>query len=291
MSLKEWWTPEGLMLPPGLTYAEWEEVGAQLQEMEKGIQWVLGEWFLYGERAYGESAAQALPTGYALSTIRASAWVAKRFPQGMREPGVPFAHHREVAALPPDTARALLKRAKAENLTSGDLRNEVHAERSKRAQEVTRQHQASIPPEERKTWPVLIADAPWEHMDTDDICDVTVPAAPLCALFLWVPHDKLPDGLSVLGAWQMTYRSCLIWPSAEENSDYNGLWVKGEHEFILYATRGEFTPAFKPGTMLEPGAGYGPAGPLHSHLDQLVERMYPKLERYQVFAKEAVYGV
>jgi hypothetical protein len=57
-------------LRPGLTFEVWSAYGELLVRVEHSIMWALGEWWLYGQREYGEAAAQALPTGYALKKIQ-----------------------------------------------------------------------------------------------------------------------------------------------------------------------------------------------------------------------------
>jgi hypothetical protein len=46
--------------------------------MAPSPMWWLGDWWSYGERAYGEAAAQAAPTGYSSETCRGAAWVAEQ---------------------------------------------------------------------------------------------------------------------------------------------------------------------------------------------------------------------
>jgi hypothetical protein len=44
----------GLLLRPGMDFAEWESLGHTLGRMEKAVQWWIGDWLNYGEREYGE---------------------------------------------------------------------------------------------------------------------------------------------------------------------------------------------------------------------------------------------
>lgn len=116
----------GLELPPGLSFEDWRSIGAALVHMARNVLWWLGDWWRYGEREYGEAASQAAPTGYALQTVRAAAWVADRFSESSRRrDDLTWAHHREVAALPPAKADELLDLAEREDLSTRDLRQEV----------------------------------------------------------------------------------------------------------------------------------------------------------------------
>ncbi len=115
----------GLDIPPDLSYKEWSQVGRALTHMEASLSWWLGDWWCYGERAYGEAASAALPAGFALSTIQGAAWVADRFEPSRRRSDLPFSHHKEVAALPPAQADALLEEAAKHKLPREVLRKKV----------------------------------------------------------------------------------------------------------------------------------------------------------------------
>ena len=92
----------GLALAPGMAYARWEVIGRALWAMEWGRLWWLGDWLAYGERAYGERAAQAEALGgYDYATLSGAQWVCSRIDADRRRPALSFAHHREVAALEP----------------------------------------------------------------------------------------------------------------------------------------------------------------------------------------------
>jgi hypothetical protein len=85
----------------------------------------LGDWWLWGERRYGESAAQAAPTGYAVGTLQEAARVADRIESPRRLGSLSWSHHQAVAALDVPEQDALLHRAAAEHLSVRDLRHEV----------------------------------------------------------------------------------------------------------------------------------------------------------------------
>ena len=124
----------GLTLRPGMSFDDWQSVGETLYKMEHAILFWIGDFWLYGERTYGESAAQAAPTGYALKTLQNAAWVADRIEPSRRREDLTWSHHCEVAALEPAKADELLSEAAAENWTRNDLRAEVrrvkHPERT-----------------------------------------------------------------------------------------------------------------------------------------------------------------
>ncbi len=111
-----------LDLPADLSFEKWAAIGAVLGELEKRIQWLVGDWYRYGEHRYGEAASQAAPTGLSAKSVQNMAYVADRIEPSRRREGVPFSHHAEVAALPPDVADGLLDRVEAEGWTRSQLR-------------------------------------------------------------------------------------------------------------------------------------------------------------------------
>src|SRR5690606_2847823 len=71
-------SPVALVLPDDLSFDEWQGYGRRLRLMEQSVMWWLGDWWLHGERRYGEAASQAAPTGYDSETLRKAAWVCER---------------------------------------------------------------------------------------------------------------------------------------------------------------------------------------------------------------------
>ena len=89
-----------LNLSPTLSYEEWENVGVALATMDGNIEWWIGDYFVFGEAAYGEKWAQATAKfGRPESTLQGYMYVASRFPQNLRRRNLPWWAHREVAAL------------------------------------------------------------------------------------------------------------------------------------------------------------------------------------------------
>jgi hypothetical protein len=111
-----------LVLPVDLSFEDWAELGVSLNRIGQGVMWWLGDWYRHGERAYGEAAAQAAPTGFAVKTLQNAAWCAERIPPSRRRVDVTFGHHSTVAALPPAEADALLEEAATEQLSVTTLR-------------------------------------------------------------------------------------------------------------------------------------------------------------------------
>src|SRR3954468_11210715 len=46
-----------LPLPEGLPFDVWATIGEGLCRVERSIQWLIGDWWVYGERRYGKRKA------------------------------------------------------------------------------------------------------------------------------------------------------------------------------------------------------------------------------------------
>ena len=125
-------TEQGLDLPAGLSFGEWEEVGQalfwikeRLVEAQETTAWAIGDWLDYGEFKYGEKFAQAVEMfGRSESRLQNIQWVARNIPPQRRRKTLSFRHHAEVAGLEPRDQDKLLSRAEQEGLTSQDVRQE-----------------------------------------------------------------------------------------------------------------------------------------------------------------------
>lgn len=113
-------------LPAGLAFEEWEEIGATLRAAGRAVQWWLGDWLRYGERAYGEKYAQAIDeTGYDYQTLADMAYVSGKVEISRRRENLSWSHHREVASLPPEQQDAVLNAAEAMSLNREQVRAKV----------------------------------------------------------------------------------------------------------------------------------------------------------------------
>jgi hypothetical protein len=130
------WTfqPSGLAFDGNVTFAQWQRLGGTLRDMRDHVFWWLGDWWLYGERVYGEMASQEakdeveLETGYSYETVRQAAWVCEKFEFDHRITNCSYRHHRAVAAVEDPKMRAsLLKRAAREQLTVAQVATEALA--------------------------------------------------------------------------------------------------------------------------------------------------------------------
>jgi hypothetical protein len=105
------YTPTSYTITGELTFDEWERVGVTLHKIASGVMWWLGDWWVHGERLFGDDAFQGAPSGYASETARKAAWVCARVHPDDRRPDLSFGHHDAVASLPAPAQVELLARA------------------------------------------------------------------------------------------------------------------------------------------------------------------------------------
>jgi hypothetical protein len=114
----------------GLTYDQWASVGLRLGGLHSGIQWWLGDWFVFGHGRYrdGEMYHQALEeTGRSAGGLYTLKWVAEKVGPEVRRADLSWSHHREVAKLPPDEQATWLARAVAGRWSVDLLRSTIQA--------------------------------------------------------------------------------------------------------------------------------------------------------------------
>lgn len=120
----------GLVVEGELELPQWAGAVGTLADRHEGLMWALGDLVLWGYQRFGRDARAMLgATGRNTHTVKVAAWVCRKFSASVRVSQLTFSHHLTVAALPPGEARALLLRARAEELTVPALRALVKARR------------------------------------------------------------------------------------------------------------------------------------------------------------------
>ena len=121
-------TASSLHLRTGLCFDSWVGVGARIARISNASAWWLGDWLIYGERAYGQRYAEALDTTQLdYQTLRNYAWVARSFDPSRRRAGVSFGHHAELAAHPDAEQDLWLERAQRLAWSRNELRRQLRA--------------------------------------------------------------------------------------------------------------------------------------------------------------------
>lgn len=243
-------TPISLTLPDSLTHAEWQAIGVRLHSAERSLMWWIGDWLCYGERRWGEMYRDALAaTGQAYTTLQAAKWVAQRFELLRRRNNLTWSHHREVAALAPATADALLDRAQQERMSIRELRTAVQRiHKCRRAST----HDAPVVPSLSELiaagtrFGCIYVDPPWpthatverrnDAMSIDALC--ALPVAELTTehahLHLWATF--IPDALRVMAAWGFRYCADFLW--IKQSMGPGDYW-RVSHESMLLGVKGD----------------------------------------------------
>ena len=244
-------TPIGLEVTGQPTFPEWEECGTFLRRAEGAVQWWIGDWINYGEKAYGEKYRAAIETtGFEEATLRVYASVARNVEMLIRINSVSFAIHQLVAPLEPNQQVYWLARAANEHLTVAELRQLLR-------QAQRRLSAAELP---AGRFRVLYADPPWAYNDTgsgadgfgradehyptmtiDELCALPVRdhVADDAVLFLWVTCPLLAECWPVIDAWGFQYKTLIVWDKVKHNF---GHYVSVRSELLLICTRGSCTP-------------------------------------------------
>lgn len=138
------------------TFAEWEAACVWVQKVEKASPFWVGDLLAYGD-IFGHEAAQVLEaTEYAEKTCSNAKYTCVAIPPARRHPNVPYAHHHEIAPLPPAEQDVWLQKCEDEHLTREQLRIQLKA------------HKATIAGAEVELW-VLVRCADIE--DQTDLAD------------------------------------------------------------------------------------------------------------------------
>jgi hypothetical protein len=98
-------------LPDKLSEPQWLEAGKALARIDGTVMWWVGDWWAFGEHAYGNRKAVVEQDGWegpGFQTCADAAWVAQRFETSRRREVLSWPVHREVASLPPDEADRVL---------------------------------------------------------------------------------------------------------------------------------------------------------------------------------------
>jgi N6-adenosine-specific RNA methylase IME4 len=174
--------------------------------------------------------------------------------------------------------------------------------RKKRAAELAATTTAM--PAGKRRWPVILVDPPWDFevyapdkrrshpayhyppMSLDEI--KALPVAQLafddCVLFLWTTVPLNFVAKEVLDAWGFKYQSGMVW---DKEIPGLGYWVRGQHELLLLATRGN--PPL-PATENVPASVIRERRREHSRKPDeayaRIERMYPDLPKLELFARQ-----
>ena len=114
-----------------MSFGDWAAVGRRLSHVSSRATWALGDWLLFGERAFGNRYRTAVEaTNLDYQTLRNYAWVAGSFAAHRRRFELSFQHHAELAALPEVEQDLWLNRAVTGRWSRNELRRRLKAQRA-----------------------------------------------------------------------------------------------------------------------------------------------------------------
>ncbi len=301
-------SPVGLVLPDDLSFEQWSTYGERLFLMEGAIMWWIGDWWAFGDHRYGERAAQALgpDSPFAFQTFMDAGWVSGKVEASRRREVLSWSHHKEVAALDAAQQDEFLDLAIRHDWTRSELRKQVRLRKT--AERIGRAAGETDALAALGKFQVLYVDPPWRYeyaetttreiennyptMSIEEIKALgdQVPAADDAVLFMWATSPKLAESMEVLDAWGFDYRTCMVWVKADEEKGTQhigmGYYARQQHEILLIAKRGELpVPAAtdRPASVVTAPRTQHSAKPERFY--ELIEAMYPKFSRCELFAR------
>ena len=110
----------GLVIKGTPTIEEWVAYGEKLRRVETSMNWIIGDYLVYGDFKYGEKYAQALDESM-IRSWKVYHWVSKHVTPERRREELTWTHHRLVANLPAEYQTKLLQMSIDEGLDTPHL--------------------------------------------------------------------------------------------------------------------------------------------------------------------------
>jgi N6-adenosine-specific RNA methylase IME4 len=149
-------------------------------------------------------------------------------------------------------------------------------------------------------FPVIYADPPWRYdagttdqsrviennyptMSLDEIKALEIPAAEDAVLYLWATSPMLVKALDVMEAWGFEYRTCAVWVKDRIGMGY---YFRQQHELLLVGKRGAL-PVPDPEDRVSSVFHYdrGPHSAKPTEVREVIEHLYPTLEKVELFSR------
>lgn len=157
-----------------------------------------------------------------------------------------------------------------------------------------------------KLYDIIYADPPWRYdfskseireieseyvtMSIEDIMRMRIPAAKNSVLYMWATAPKLLEALDVIDAWGFTYKTHAIWDKEKMGMGY---WFRGQHELLLVATKGTFSPpeqGVRVSSVIRQNRGKHSQKPMSFR--DMISNWFPDKEKLELFARtrEGMFG-
>ena len=273
-----------------VTQEEWSTVFNSLKMVEGCVQFWIGDCLAYREQKWGMYDDVSKESGYDKKTLRDIKRVSENVESVRRKTDLSFSHHLEVATLEPEKQIEFLDKASKEKLSVRELRNEIRRD--------SKPFEVQEPPQ--GTFNLIYCDPPWQYdfaetsnreienqyptMSVDDICSMELPDTPDdCLLLMWATAPKLLEALKVIEAWGFTYKTQSIWDKEKLGMGY---WFRGQHEILIVATKGHFSPPEPEHRMSsihrEPRTGHSVKP---DYYYEWIERSFPHTNKIELFSR------
>jgi N6-adenosine-specific RNA methylase IME4 len=147
---------------------------------------------------------------------------------------------------------------------------------------------------------IIYADPPWKFessssstravenhyptLELEKIKEIKVPADDNAILFLWTPALEIEGALEVMKAWGFSYRTNMVWVKDKIGL---GFYVRMKHEFLLIGIKGEGIGTPLPENRSE-SVIFAERTEHSKKPDifyEIIEKMYPKHSRIELFAR------
>jgi N6-adenosine-specific RNA methylase IME4 len=150
-----------------------------------------------------------------------------------------------------------------------------------------------------KKYDVIYADPAWRYdfsksnsreienqyptMTIDEICALKVPSKDNAVLYMWATAPKLLEAIKVLNAWGFEYKTQAVW---DKEIIGMGYWFRGQHEILIVATKGKFSPPEQPlriSSVIKEKRTKHSKKPIY--VRDMIEKWFPNAERLEMFAR------
>jgi hypothetical protein len=118
------WEPLFVDIAASATFSQWEDEYEKARNVDRGINWWLGDILRIGQERWGEAFAAVVDPAFA-EQHKNKMWVASRVPKERRRPELSWSLHREVAAMRDDDQVFWLDKAVAGDWSVATMREEI----------------------------------------------------------------------------------------------------------------------------------------------------------------------
>lgn len=134
-------TPTGLILAEGIDFEEWKSIGHYLRNVQKSVEWCIGDWLAYGDWNYRDTVySKRMPNGVyelasnifgvAVSTLKNYKWVASKINSSVRADELTLNHGIELlsAQVSESHIPIWIREIEEKGLTTRQLRHRLRDE-------------------------------------------------------------------------------------------------------------------------------------------------------------------